>query len=88
MIPNHVWAVADVRHANHGWHPSLTAWLIHSHGHWKWKLQGETAGISVDRALRGSMFAAVPTALEWAQKSKFMRNVEQLREWHDRILIE
>lgn len=88
MIPNHVWAVADVKHANHGWHPGLTAWLTHSHGHWRWKLQGKTAGISVDRALLSARFVSVPTALRWAEQSKFMRHVELLREWHERILIE
>lgn len=84
----HAWAVAEVKHANHGWHDGLTALLICNHGFWKWRLQGLTAGVSVDRALQGAKFRSVPTAIEWAKKSRFLRNIDQVRVWHDRILIE
>ncbi len=40
-------------------------------------------GISVDRALGRARFRSVPTALEWAEKSKFTRNLKVLREWKD-----
>ena len=82
------WAVAKVKHADQGWHPGLTALLVYNHGFWQWKLDGKTAGVSVDRALTNTRFRSVPTALEWAERSKFMREVESLREWHERILIE
>jgi hypothetical protein len=81
--PPHVWAVVEIRHANHGWHPGLTAHLISSRGFWFWKLQGKTAGISVDRALKKTRFRSVPTPLEWAEKSKFTRNLTVIREWQD-----
>jgi hypothetical protein len=43
------------------------------------------SGRSVDRALTNARFRSVPTALEWAEHSKFMRDVESLREWRARI---
>jgi hypothetical protein len=83
-VPAHVWATVEIKHANHGWHHGLIAHLVSSRGFWFWKLQGETsAGISVDRALGRARFRSVPTALEWAEKSKFTRNLVVLREWKD-----
>jgi hypothetical protein len=41
--------------------------------------------VSIDRALTHARFRSVRTALEWVEKSKFMRDVETLREWHERL---
>jgi hypothetical protein len=81
--PAHVWATVEIKHTNHGWHDGLIAHLESSHGFWCWKLQAKTAGISVDRALSKARFRSVPTALEWAERSKFARNLKVLREWKD-----
>jgi hypothetical protein len=88
---DHVWATVEIRHAGHGWPAALKAWLISDQltrrdpcgSVFRWVLQGETAGISVDRALGSAVFRSVPTALWWIGKVKFARNVKMLREWKD-----
>jgi hypothetical protein len=94
-VPAHVWATVEIRHANHGWHHGLIAHLVAVSPRelgvrrdWRgaffcWKLQGKTAGASVDRKLSNAKFRSVPAALEWAEKSKFTRNLVVIREWRD-----